>query len=306
MGDSTSLVNDFIPKSHDVREDLNLTLPESLRTRGHDVGSKIERRQLQSYPDRGFVLYNVLTPEECDYFIEQTEGFGYDEISYRKDYRNNVRLVLKQEELSKLVFERVKPFLDAKVEITPANIRQMAGDDSAVGSWEATGLNECWRFCRYDRSGHFGPHFDGEFCRNQNERSFYTFMIYLNGGFEGGETNFVGDKQTIFKDPETGCIRAEADNILESVRPEPGLVLVFQHKTMHEGAALKGDKKYIARSEVMYSRTSSKTLLDPKEEEARELFRKASAIEHEDAIGAAELYRRAFKLSPSLRDFYGS
>eukprot|EP01102_Stenamoeba_stenopodia_P002892 TRINITY_DN1277_c0_g1_i2.p1 TRINITY_DN1277_c0_g1~~TRINITY_DN1277_c0_g1_i2.p1 ORF type:complete len:282 (-),score=57.56 TRINITY_DN1277_c0_g1_i2:34-879(-) len=267
---------------------------------------KIERRQLQSYPDRGFVLYNVLTPEECKYFIDETERFGYDELCYRKDYRNNVRLVLRQEELAQLIFERVKPFLDQKVSITLGNVKHFAGDDSAVGQWEATGLNECWRFCRYDRSGHFGPHFDGEFCRNQEERSFYTFMIYLNGGFEGGETNFVGDNQTIFKDPATGCIRAEKENIIESVKPEPGLVLVFQHKTMHEGAALAGDKKYIARSEVMFTRTGERAKLDPKEEEARALFRKASAIEHEDAAAAAEMYRRAFKLSPSLKDFYCS
>jgi hypothetical protein len=38
------------------------------------------------------------------------------------------------------------------------------------------------------------------------------------------------------------------------VRPEPGMVLIFQHNILHEGERLGSGKKYIMRSDVMYHR----------------------------------------------------
>jgi len=36
----------------------------------------------------------------------------------------------------------------------------------------------------------FAPHSDGSFVRNENEMSFYSYLVYLNDDFEGGETSF--------------------------------------------------------------------------------------------------------------------
>jgi hypothetical protein len=33
-------------------------------------------------------------------------------------------------------------------------------------------------------------HRDGSYERNDNEISFFSFILYLNDGFEGGETEF--------------------------------------------------------------------------------------------------------------------
>lgn len=40
----------------------------------------------------------------------------------------------------------------------------------------------------------FAKHFDGFFPRSETERSALTFIIYLNEGFEGGETVFYPDR----------------------------------------------------------------------------------------------------------------
>lgn len=56
-----------------------------------------------------------------------------------------------------------------------------------------------FRLCRYLPGGHFAPHFDGPYVQDQNVRSLQTFMLYLNGDFEGGSTNFVDKKQTLNK-----------------------------------------------------------------------------------------------------------
>ena len=59
-------------------------------------------------------------------------------------------------------------------------------------------LLQAFRLCRYMPGGHFAPHFDGYFARSTQERSLQTFMLYLNGDFQGGSTNFVNEKQTLF------------------------------------------------------------------------------------------------------------
>ena len=64
-----------------------------------------------------------------------------------------------------------------------------------------------------------------------------TFMVYLNDDFTGGETKFYLD---------TGAPRL-------SVRPERGAALVFVHRQLHEGAPVVEGRKYVLRTDVMYS-----------------------------------------------------
>ena len=94
------------------------------------------------------------------------------------------------------------------------------------------GLNERWRFYRYDPGQAFRWHRDGAYERNALERSRLTFMVYLNEDFAGGETRF-----------ETFA-----------VRPRTGTALVFLHPLLHEGAEIERGRKYVMRSDVMYRR----------------------------------------------------
>jgi hypothetical protein len=92
------------------------------------------------------------------------------------------------------------------------------------------GLNERFRFYRYDPGERFAPHTDGCFRRNNGQESLLTIMIYLNEGCEGGETNF-GDVQIV---------------------PKAGMALIFDHYLLNEGAAVLSGRKYVLRSDVMY------------------------------------------------------
>jgi prolyl 4-hydroxylase len=56
-------------------------------------------------------------------------------------------------------------------------------------------------------------------------------MIYLNDDFEGGETRF--ERATI--------------------RPVKGMALVFEHSMLHEGAEVVRGRKYVMRTDVIYS-----------------------------------------------------
>ncbi|WP_373530052.1 hypothetical protein [Nostoc sp.] len=66
-------------------------------------------------------------------------------------------------------------------------------------------------------------------------------MIYLNEGFEDGETRFYL--------PE---YYEDLSNL--AVLPVTGMALCFVHELVHEGATIIQGRKYVLRSDVMYSR----------------------------------------------------
>jgi len=177
--------------------------------------------------DSVFVLHQFLTLEECSALIERGEALGFGDAPIttsggfvmRKDVRNNERVMVDDVELAGTLFERARPFLPER-----------------WFYWQLVGLNERFRFYRYDRGQRFAPHTDGYFERDNGERSHFTFMVYLNEGFEGGETLFDYFSHDI------------------KVVPRTGMALVFAHKLLHEGAAVVSGRKYVLRTDVMYRR----------------------------------------------------
>jgi predicted 2-oxoglutarate/Fe(II)-dependent dioxygenase YbiX len=186
----------------------------------------VERQELDG--DRIFTLGGFLSPKECDDLIALSERAGYEEATIttafgpvmNKGVRDNARLIHDDPDLAARLWERARSHLPG-----------------SVGRWRAVGLNERFRFYRYDPGEKFAPHFDGAYERDSGERSFLTLMVYLNGSCEGGETNFYGYSN---RPP------------LHRVRPEAGKALVFAHRLLHEGAPVLAGRKYVLRTDVMY------------------------------------------------------
>ena len=170
-----------------------------------------------------YTVRNVYSPEECQEFISLSEQVGYEAAPInvfggavvRPDVRNNARVILDDESLAGDVWSRAKQHLP-----------------KVINGRRAVGLNERLRFYRYDPGEKFEPHVDGYYMRPNGEQSMLTFMLYLNEGFEGGETRF-----------QNGI----------SIKPGTGMILVFRHALYHEGAAVISGRKYVLRSDVMFS-----------------------------------------------------
>lgn len=134
----------------------------------------------------------------------------------RDDLRNNRRITVDDQDLGQKLYKRSQPHLP-----------------KLLSGMRLCGINERFRYYLYEPGEYFRLHRDGYFRRSDQERSLLTFMVYLNGDFEGGETAF----------PELN----------DSVTPAPGLAVFFQHRALHESTVLRSGTKYVLRSDIMYA-----------------------------------------------------
>jgi predicted 2-oxoglutarate/Fe(II)-dependent dioxygenase YbiX len=179
-----------------------------------------------------FVIHDFLTPDECAEFIRVSEAVGYGAAPITTlggfvmapEIRNNERVMIDNFDWATKLWDRVREFIP-----------------SPYLGHEATGVNERFRFYRYDPGHTFRPHIDGHFARN-DERSQFTFMVYLSGDCEGGETIiYIQDDGLTL--PDGAELR---------VKPETGKALIFYHYLLHEGAPVVSGRKYVLRTDVMY------------------------------------------------------
>ena len=73
-----------------------------------------------------------------------------------------------------------------------------SGFDVLRGSWKVNGINDAIRFNVYRGANKesFKPHRDAQFCPSGDNRSFLSVVVYLNQGFQGGDTKFYFPKNT--------------------------------------------------------------------------------------------------------------
>lgn len=182
-------------------------------------------------------IAGFLSSDESDAFVRLSETAGYEEAPVTtaagmvmiKDLRNNDRAMLDDAAEAERLWVRLRPFV-------PPRFKK---------KWHPVGINERIRFYRYDVGQQFDWHRDGYFERENGERSFFTFMVYLNDDFAGGETSFA----------ELTRFGGYSDTI--AVTPRKGMALIFHHPIPHKGQPVASGRKYVLRSDVMFARHKS-------------------------------------------------
>jgi predicted 2-oxoglutarate/Fe(II)-dependent dioxygenase YbiX len=168
-----------------------------------------------------WTIDNFLSAPACAQLIATSENIGYKEAEVNlssgaqmmKGLRNNYRALHSDQALADDLWEKLRGFCPEQIDGT-----------------YAVGLNEQFRFYKYESAQRFKRHLDGRFRRNEQEESRITFMIYLNDDFEGGETAF--------------------DHV--TIQPATGTALCFIHEQKHEGCPVTRGIKYALRSDVIY------------------------------------------------------
>lgn len=182
--------------------------------------------------DNLFTVVGLLTPDECHTLIERGETVGFQPAAVRTvsgpqmrpGIRDNDRAAFTDPALAAVLWQRCLPFVPPELE-----------------GGTVVGLDDNFRFYRYDVGQRFKRHKDGVVERSLAVRSRLTCLFYLNGGFAGGETVFYATEMV-------QGVRGK-DVVVE---PRAGDALFFLHEWWHEGRVLEAGRKYVLRSDVFY------------------------------------------------------
>lgn len=197
------------------------------------------------------LIKDVLSTNECKSIIAATESIGYladapirDDGAESSVLAHNVYWVVDQP-FHDALWERVRSYVPAE-----------------VGGRKARGINRRFRVYRYIPGAEYRCHIDGAWPpsgvdtvtrayqydaspRDAKQSSLFTFLIYLNDEFEGGETTFF-----------VPSVREGVMNAYP-VNPVMGSVAVFPHgeaqgALLHEGTGVRKGAKYVIRTDVEY------------------------------------------------------
>jgi hypothetical protein len=262
-----------------------------------------------------WTVHPLLSAVECDDLIVRAEKMGMCDLgeTLYRGLRDCLRVEIDDAVLAQKACNRLLPHVPREVVVgTGGSCEEWEGvkpTGDMEGVWRPVGCNPRWRICCYpgDGKGYFGPHRDGEYVVSADRRSILTVNGYLNALPEGlgGGTRFLLD-QELTRDEEGRSIAVEG-SVTHRVHPDrPGLATVFFHDLLHDGERLeKGcPPKWIYRTDVIYQRDEGTgphvAGMTEAQHTARRLYAEAEALEVEDPMGAAKLYRRAFKADASL------
>jgi len=187
-----------------------------------------------------FLLENVFSIDECKQLqqVAMSLRFAKAKVSgeARDTIRNNSRAIMDvpPSDLQNTIWKRISTFV-------PAEVR------SKDKLYSACGINNKVRFYRYEEGEYFRPHYDWFHTDSSDNRSWLSFLVYLNSETDsllrGGETCFYGD--------DVG------KHVVATIKPKTGMAVLFFHgdhpnSPLHEGYQLRGGKKFVFRSEIMY------------------------------------------------------
>mmetsp|Transcript_877 Transcript_877/g.1066 ORF Transcript_877/g.1066 Transcript_877/m.1066 type:complete len:218 (+) Transcript_877:61-714(+) len=156
----------------------------------------VEIRKENIFDDgSAFLLYNVLTDEECESLKAAIRDMGLRPLDQSiSHYRVNDKAYAEDKNVAKAIFDRVLPHLGDGWQ-KGKSVERGVPEDMGDRQWNPYGLNPHFRICRYRPGGFFGAHHDKGYFVSSNNRSIQTFMLYLNDDFDGGSTRFFTENQ---------------------------------------------------------------------------------------------------------------
>jgi prolyl 4-hydroxylase len=227
-----------------------------------------------------FLVHGLLGAEECAHYVAEAERQCFQHVKWQQQgiepSRDNYRLAIDSLPLAALLWERLSPLL-SQLRL-PTNFEDFSSTQTTETAyeWVPVAVHDKFRLLKYYRGGYFGAHRDGHVASDKTlfpgglflgtdhktaqnpRRSLYTFMIYLNDGYQGGTTNFLDESSYSFSaggdiiQLKEGCEK----RITHRVQPRTGSALIFFKNYLHEGSLLEEGIKYILRTDLLFEAKS--------------------------------------------------
>ena len=121
---------------------------------------------------------DLFTQEECDSLIERANNIGWHRALTGGIYYRSLMVDAK---LSENIWQKIKHLCPETLTVNN-------------NTFTPIGVNDHFRFSKYEKGGEFRTHLDGINVDSNNNRSMFTINIFLNdvnsGLLEGGSTTF--------------------------------------------------------------------------------------------------------------------
>ena len=131
------------------------------------------------------------------------------------------------------------------------------GDKNRI-EWEPYGVSPMMRFMMYNENGEHYAHYDAGFIYpDDNYRTLMSYVIYLTDCSNGGQTRFIKDNQENIpiweRNHNDWERRVNDDEVLASVKPVKGRILLFDHRECHDVEEYLGDTpRVIIRGDIIF------------------------------------------------------
>jgi prolyl 4-hydroxylase len=163
------------------------------------------------------IIDDILSPTECADFIQLLDN--PDELELvDHGYAVYERNILHSPNWATTIYNRIISHLPEKIK---HNIY----------------VNDYFRFSKYTPGQRFGLHQDKVNRDKNGSKAIMTVNIFLNDNFEGGET----------------CFYENEDSLQPTVRavPKAGRGAIFENQIWHSGNVVHNGYKYLIRTDVM-------------------------------------------------------
>lgn len=218
-----------------------------------DAPDRVTRKDIPEVPG-AFQLLNVFSKQECQAFIDTTEGLGFlpdAPVSLSRDVRHNDNVTwVVDETTNQIIWQRCAHL--------------MADPENYFSGKEPVGINARFRFYRYKEGDFFKFHTDGAWPGSRvidkqlitdaypDRYSEMTFLILLSDDFTGGATRF----RVNGSDPLQPVTRHAPIKDVD-IRTPAGSVLCFPHgmhplHRVHSSVPIESGTKYIIRTDILF------------------------------------------------------
>lgn len=237
---------------------------------GPDLGlAPVDRLPAVSYRAGALVADDVLSADECAALVASLDGTVLAPVGVTGIVDAGIpgevgsrRATAFAPGLAADLWQRLRPavpsvrFLDEHTSTDAV----LPGDEVGPRTWRVVGLSPLLRFMRYEAGGRHLCHYDAAYDYGDGRRTLCSVVWYLTGdgnAARGGATRFVADGQehlpTADRAHDDWTRDARPDEVVGSVPPLAGSVLVFDHRRCHDVEAWVGPgPRVIIRADVVY------------------------------------------------------
>lgn len=236
-----------------------------------------DRRPTVHLKDRIVGVSSILSPKECAEIIEKNEAKGFKPSppsggghgrTGREGARTSQFLVQDNEEFAAMLWDRIRSFVPKDLHsIKPVPYMNLSNPATRGDEYTPVGVNPHLRFYKYDVGQYILKHDDYRMSRYRYDPktdsyfyqiSFFTLLIYLNEGFQDGQTCFWTKYATGESAGHCRFLRGPdeskfAPHDLEIV-PKTGHALLQDHMVQHEGKPPLKARKYILRTDILHEK----------------------------------------------------